>query len=268
MQWNFLVPDGGGWVDYHASDSLGTKPYDCGKCHTTGWQTLDENGGVHQDSLPGMAGTFSEPGITCEECHGMGAVHAYTQKAADIQIDDSAELCGRCHTRDSQRRIEASGGYVRHHEQYDEYLTTKHREEGHTCLTCHSPHASSTNDDIAKGDGVTKTCESCHSEEAATIKHNAVPECVDCHMANTTKSGAAYTEYKGDISGHMWKINTDPVTKDSMWYEEDGKTFAKGFITLDFACYGCHSDENSVGGTLGHSMDIDSLSSYAKGMHD
>jgi hypothetical protein len=25
-----------------------------------------------------------------------------------------------------------------------------------------------------------------------------------------------------------------------MFYQEDGKTFAKGFLTLNFVCLGCH----------------------------
>lgn len=267
VQWNFLVPDGGGWTGYHSDEAPGTKPYDCGKCHTTGWQTFEENGGLRQDNLPGMAGTFAEPGIGCEACHGMGAVHAHTEKPADITVNTTSELCGNCHTRDSERRIMASGGFVRHHEQYDEFLVTAHRAEGQTCGTCHNPHASSTNDDVAVGTGVIRTCESCHSGPAANTKHNGVPGCTDCHMAKSTKSAAAFSTYQGDIAGHIWAINTDPVGKDSMWYTEDDLTFAKDEVTLDFACYGCHKDEQGVGGEYSIKS-LDSLSAYAMGMHD
>ncbi len=33
-QYNNLT---GEWSDYHADEANGTKPYDCGSCHTTGW---------------------------------------------------------------------------------------------------------------------------------------------------------------------------------------------------------------------------------------
>ena len=33
-QYNMLTDE---WVDYHADEPDGTKPYDCGQCHTTGW---------------------------------------------------------------------------------------------------------------------------------------------------------------------------------------------------------------------------------------
>ena len=33
-QYNYLVDT---WSDYHADEANGTKPYDCGTCHTTAW---------------------------------------------------------------------------------------------------------------------------------------------------------------------------------------------------------------------------------------
>jgi len=96
-----------GWVGYHADEAVGTKPYDCGKCHTTGWQTLEENGGVHQDGLPGMAGTFAAPGVECEQCHGPGSDHIGGPSKTNIQKDTSKELCGSCHFRDSGHKIAA-----------------------------------------------------------------------------------------------------------------------------------------------------------------
>lgn len=57
-QYNYLT---GEWSDYHAGE---VKPYDCGRCHTTGWvqnpDPTDLSG--NQDNLPGIHGTFS-PGV-------------------------------------------------------------------------------------------------------------------------------------------------------------------------------------------------------------
>jgi hypothetical protein len=223
------------------------------------------NGGIRQDDLAGMGGTFAETGVTCEACHGKGSVHAQTQEASDISINRSADLCGQCHTRDAQHRIQASGGFVEHHEQYDELLVSEHYSQGQTCITCHDPHASTVHDNEAAGSGVTKTCQSCHSQ--MTTKHNAVPTCVDCHMAETGKSALAANAYEGDIRNHVWAITTEAAPKDSMFYQADGKTFAKDFITLDFACYGCHKDTTGVGGSYSEKT-LAELAAYAVGMHD
>ena len=59
---------GDDWVPYHAGEE---KPYDCGSCHTTGYSPVG-----NQDDLPGLIGTWAEPGIQCEECHGPGSLHA------------------------------------------------------------------------------------------------------------------------------------------------------------------------------------------------
>ncbi len=42
----------GSQVAYHGSDPMGTKQYDCGRCHTTGWVSTDD-GASPKDGLPG-----------------------------------------------------------------------------------------------------------------------------------------------------------------------------------------------------------------------
>ncbi len=45
---------------------------------------------------------------------------------------------------------------------------------------------------------------------------------------------------------HLFRINTSPDA--SMFYTEEvkgkKKTFARGFITVDFACLGCHKNRD------------------------
>lgn len=57
-----------GWSGYDAKTAP-RKPYTCGACHTTGWSETGPDG-PHQDGLPGIYGTWREPGVTCEACHG------------------------------------------------------------------------------------------------------------------------------------------------------------------------------------------------------
>ena len=47
-QYNYMT---GEWVDYHADEANGTKPYNCGRCHTTNWVANDnpeDLSGIHQ----------------------------------------------------------------------------------------------------------------------------------------------------------------------------------------------------------------------------
>ncbi len=272
VQYNF---EDQSWSTYHTQDEFGTKPYTCGACHTTGWIPDNDSAtdGIlsdNQDGLPGMHGTFQTGGIHCEECHGAGSNHVDDPFRVDMTLDDSSALCGRCHTRDSQNRIAASGGYIRHHEQYDEWLHSPHNTPASGCNDCHDPHASVKYDGAAAGSGVTRQCEDCHGQ--MNVRHDSEATCVDCHMPKASKSAIAINDYKADLKTHIWAINTDAVGKaDGMFdatgglVEEDINGQAR--VTLDFACYGCHQDENGVGGSYSQKT-LAELSQRAQTIHD
>ncbi len=246
-QYNLPRSDLGGglpatWSDYHATDTE-RKPYDCGPCHTTGWQDTTQNGGVHQDGLVGIAGTWEETGITCEQCHGAGLNHVVTQSAANITVDPSADLCGACHSRNGDAAIEVSGGYIRHHEQWEEMLASPHTAL--TCVDCHEPHIGVLYGHAAQG-GIATTCEDCHTGQV--LNHTAV-DCEYCHMPRATKSARAVHTFEGDVRSHIFRIQTQAWPKDSMFVDSLGSTVGRDFVTLDFACYGCHKDASGEGGT-------------------
>ncbi|UCC53487.1 MAG: collagen-like protein, partial [Anaerolineaceae bacterium] len=134
-QYNFYNPDldmGDNWVAYHAGEE--NKPYDCGSCHTTAYSPQG-----NQDGLPGMIGTFSQGGIHCEECHGAGSLHVNNPMTVDMKIDRDSEACGDCHVRGGSEEVNASGGFIKHHEQYEELFQGKHIAID--CVVCHDPHA-------------------------------------------------------------------------------------------------------------------------------
>ncbi len=115
-QYNFANPIIGTeaeWVTYHSGEE--NLPYDCGSCHTTGYSPTG-----NQDDLPGLVGTWAEPGITCEECHGPGGLHMQNPQGVQMLIDRDAEQCGKCHSREEIESVNASEGFIRHHEQYEE----------------------------------------------------------------------------------------------------------------------------------------------------
>lgn len=269
-QYNLPRSDLGGglpaeWTSYHATDTE-RKPYDCGACHTTGWQTTAENGGINQDGLPGIAGTWEETGITCEQCHGAGENHVVTQQTADITIDESSELCGSCHFRDVNHNILAKGGFIRHHEQYDELISAGHSPR--KCVDCHEPHIGTRYGNAAAGGFVT-TCESCHASKTSN-SHVTSIDCVQCHMPRASKSARKVHSYEGDVRTHIFAINSSAVPKDSMFFvdQTSGNTHTRPWVTLDFVCYQCHTDPNTGEGGGGSSKTLTELSAKATGIHN
>jgi hypothetical protein len=276
-QYNFETQT---WSDYHLENATGTKPYDCGKCHTTGWV---DSGGIgdpeNQDGLAGMTGTFFAGGVHCEQCHGMGSRHVAAPADFAMTKDTSSALCGSCHTRDAENRIAASSGFIKHHEQFDEWSHSPHNS-AIGCNTCHDPHASVKFDSVMPGDGTTKSCTDCHSiaggddqdYDGANLNHNGAPGCVNCHMPKASKSAINLTDYVGDIRTHIFNINTDAVGKTDGMFNADGSLVkmdeaGQAAVTLDFACYSCHEDENGGGGTMARPLTLQELSDRAIVMH-
>lgn len=60
-QWNTETQR---WVSYEAGQVV---KYDCGACHTT-----DYNPTGTVSNMPGIVGSWTISGITCERCHGPG----------------------------------------------------------------------------------------------------------------------------------------------------------------------------------------------------
>jgi len=222
-----------GWVAYHAGEA--NKPYNCGPCHTTGYKPEG-----NQDGLPGLIGTWEETGIACEECHGPGSNHAEDPYGVALKIDRTSEACGDCHVRGDNSVIDASSGFIKHHEQFEELIQTKHNSL--TCISCHDPHEGVIQ---ARQEGTDTTrvdCASCHYEEAETQASSvmkAAVDCVDCHMPRIVKSAKGdAAQWSGDIMSHLFAI--DPVA--DAQFTEDGSA-AISQITLDWACKSCHGSE-------------------------
>lgn len=218
----------GRWVNYEAGKK---KPYECGPCHMTAY-SKDGN----QDGLPGMVGTWAFSGITCEECHGPGAAHVSAPSKTNIRVDRSAAACGKCHIRGAPDKIPAGGGFIQHHEQYNEYLAGPHAKRV-ACATCHDPHKRAQV-------SLKKQCAECHPVPAKNFAGSRMQlsgvTCTDCHMPAAGKSAETFGKYVGDVKAHIVKISTLPADK---MFTDDGK-FATGKLTLDFACLRCHGSRD------------------------
>ncbi|OGQ85887.1 MAG: hypothetical protein A2512_13465 [Deltaproteobacteria bacterium RIFOXYD12_FULL_56_24] len=223
----------GSWAFYHKGEK---KPYTCGGCHTTGYSKEG-----HQDGLPGMIGTWKEDGIGCEACHGPASDHVAKPGKGNLKNDLSAESCGKCHQRGGMGpQPPASGGFIKHHEQINELKAGSHKDL--TCVTCHDPHKRAIH---AKNN-----CAECHDgiakKFAGNIHGKQGTRCVECHMPKVSKSAISRSSYEADVRTHIMKLNTDPTVSMFETVEEKGKksTFAKGFVTLDYACLRCHASRD------------------------
>jgi len=250
-QYNYMT---GEWVDYHADEENGTKPYNCGSCHTTNWvanpDPTDLTG--NQDGLAGIWGTFDQGGVQCIQCHGTD--HPGT-------IDKTAEACGECHYRtfppgSEENGIPASGGWIKHHEQYNEFLASGSHGNFMECTTCHDPHKRAEF-------SIVRECKDCHGDidtaYAMTPMADFGVECTDCHMPMATKSGQVTAPHQGDVMTHIFRIDTDPTAN---MFTEDGSLVAldsegRAAVTMDFACQKCHLTAS-----------LDELALYAEDFHN
>ncbi len=272
-QYNFETD---GYVAYHNNEV--DKVFDCGNCHTTGWKRYDAtNNPNRQDNLAGMEGTFYAPGVQCEACHGAGSEHvssggdtskitktAIARTTADFTASHMGYgmpvACSECHTRNGEKdypdylggdgTIAASGGLIKHHEQYDEMqginpddvasgATGPHKSL--TCVACHDQHTTikhaATSGD---GTGLVKVCTDCHTGVTITGGMAAL-NCTDCHMPKLAKSAISHAAVgtgpiTGDIASHIFRIDTSATDQ----FNGDG-TKAYPRITADWACKTCHN---------------------------
>ncbi|MDH3890281.1 MAG: multiheme c-type cytochrome [candidate division Zixibacteria bacterium] len=228
-----------GWVGYHDGEDL---PYDCGPCHMTAYRDTG-----NQEGHDSLIGTWAFGGVQCEECHGAGSLHASTPYDVAMKIDRSNEGCGKCHIRGDVNKIPASGSFVKHHEQWNEMFTTKHASI--QCVDCHDVHYGLHPDSPDRDMAIKLTCENCHLEKTESFGRTDIeehlsspfaPGCIDCHMPKGAKSAVAADTYVGDVTSHLWRINTDVDAE----YITDN--FANGYLTVEYTCLQCHTTEDKA----------------------
>ncbi|MGD9489318.1 MAG: T9SS type A sorting domain-containing protein [Calditrichaceae bacterium] len=266
------------WVEYNLGQDLKYN-YACFQCHTTG---ASEEGSWNEIALDSL-GTFSEPGIRCEGCHGPGSAHA--ADPSNVKPPNQGEVltidrCGDCHQRGgTTNAIPASGLYIRHHEQLNEMRASKHGDGMNaelTCASCHNPHVTVVYPEAA-GEGmtgITTKCQTCHPNQEIDLNGSPKPiDCVDCHMPQASKSAlgmAVGNGWKGDVKTHIMGINTAAVTREAMFTMDgslvqlDGNGLAA--VTLDFVCLSCHTNQD-VAWAAGYADDIHT-NGIMTGIHD
>lgn len=218
------------FVAYESGQTVG---YNCGPCHTTGY---DANGTMFTGANAYKSGTWKLPGVTCERCHGEGSEHVKAPSKATIKVDRTAEACADCHG-----RTDASIGVTttsfdpkrRHRVQYNDFSHSIKYKNGMSCMNCHNPHNSTdpsyadlgtkydkealaiikpavisyykgTDNNALTSDYLKPSelvCEMCHlavsklypDAKKVTVKHGNAV-CLDCHMAKSRKNAIEWDE--------------------------------------------------------------------------
>jgi hypothetical protein len=232
-QYNFSNPDVGmqeEWIAYHTGEQ--NLSYDCGSCHTTGY-----NPSGHQDDLPGIVGTWAEPGVQCEACHGPGSLHAQNPRGVRMVINRDPQACQECHTLGESQSLDIEGGFINHHDTYGDLPQGKHAILD--CVTCHDPHSGVVQQKLAGDFSLSTPCENCHFKQAQVqnnIRHVALNiDCVACHMPPMIRVAQGNADnYTGDFPTHRMAIDPNQIN------QFDNGELASQQISLDFACRHCH----------------------------
>lgn len=215
------------WKPYEA-EAWQTRPFTqkCSGCHATG---------VTNDRLLGI-----EMNVGCEACHGPGSNHVEGEgrerprsivNPAKLPSDIGAMVCGRCHSRGSDRESNLPfavnyipGEYLfntftllettdtehffpdglskAHHLHYIDWRQSAHALHGVTCMSCHTVHSTGVNNKLQTKLPGSTLCRSCHEMNQPTRIHaiHSFGSCIECHMVRTAKSAV-----EGDIHIHTFK---------------------------------------------------------------
>jgi predicted CXXCH cytochrome family protein len=243
-----------GWISFHSGEA--ELPFTCGSCHSTGYS----NAG-NQDNLPGIAGTWAQPGVRCERCHGPGSLHATNPTGIHMLINLDSGLCSECHKYVPTPSLVVKNGFIQHGDQYGDLSQSKHQMLD--CLTCHDPHSGVVQLKLAGQQTTKLLCQDCHWQEAQFQNNPSHVSqkigCTDCHMPHLIQSGSANTQgFTGDMPTHVVAIDPRKISQ----FNQDG-TLASGQISLDYACRHCHgmtkSDAELLAAASGyHSIQVKS----------
>jgi predicted CXXCH cytochrome family protein len=220
-----------GWASFHSGEA--ELPFTCGSCHTTGYSTNGNEG-----NLPGITGTWAQPGVRCERCHGPGSLHTNNPKGVRMFVDSTSSLCRDCHEYVPASSLDVKNGFIQHSDTYGDLSQSKHQVLD--CLTCHDPHSGVVQLQQAGQQTTKLLCSDCHWREAQQQNNpshvaNKIG-CTDCHMPHLIQNGSGNPQgFMGDMATHVVAIDPKVISQ----FNKDG-SLASGQISLDFACRHCH----------------------------
>ncbi len=253
--------------------------YDCFRCHVTGARPLSASNPRPQDGRPGIGGTWAEPGVQCEACHGPASRHPNNAAARDLYVDLAGTTCQECHTLGGDPDvIVADGGYVSGMTQAAE-LRASGGHAGFQCGFCHDPHHSVTYD---RARALRNQCTDCHPDVNMALHAGKVFRrggytealtCESCHMSYAARNVSAATAAvvgalgrMGDVRSHIFRIDATAADYTQMFAAGGAQVrkdaAGRAAQTLDFVCLRCH---NGVGSAF--PLDLAGAASVAAGVH-
>lgn len=237
--------------------------YDCFRCHTTGALAFSALNPLNQDGRLGIRGTWVEPNVECEACHGPGSNHVPDPAARALFVDSTPRTCAACHTAgDDSEVIVAADGFINGNTQYAE-LRASGGHANFNCTICHDPHASTIYD---ADNGIRNVCATCHTDRNMALHEGAIftrgdytepLTCVSCHMPLASKNAShaagaivGATGRVGDVRSHIFRIDSAPHGSAAM-FSSDGDSVKKdsqgrAAVTVDFVCLRCHTDDTAI----------------------
>lgn len=214
----------GRWVNYHEHD-WNKRPWllKCGGCHTTG---------VKLDKDDPSKGTFSEPGVGCEACHGAGSWHVALPKTALFEKRETivnpaklprgtaVQICGSCHNRGKSTMQKGAGwpvGYKPGKALEPYYKSTSYAagDKSHVYPNEFAKKHHQQYIDWLKSEhrreGV--TCTSCHSVHqlgmpSARFQTKAAgsASCLTCHKQQNSNMAHSIHSFANCVGCHMPRI--------------------------------------------------------------
>jgi uncharacterized CHY-type Zn-finger protein len=285
-QWNLAFPPNGTAAGFAPYEPTAAEPvpfeFPRFRQRTTGPQPLEEDRPAFQENRPGLRGTWSEPGVQCEVCHGPGSGHFRTdgeRVVVDIQrifVDpDGAASCKPCHSQpfgEPTGAILASGGFIDERQQYAE-LRASGGHARFSCTVCHDPHRSVTYD---RRGAIRNECRACHATTTMAGhggkvftrgNYSETLTCESCHMPFATRSASSASPdvvgpqgRMADTRTHIFRISTAPadyrtfLTDDGRQVRRDAE--GRAAVTVDFVCLRCHNDIGTFGLRLERAAEI------------
>lgn len=233
---NLTMANDAAMVPFHAGEE--NKPYDCGRCHTTGYNPIITN------ERPGIVGTWAQEGVRCENCHGPGSLHASDPTRTDMRIERDGGACESCHPMSGVPAEAIGNGFIVHGDAYGDLFPGKHALLD--CVDCHDPHTGVVALRKSEQPTTRARCVDCHFEYANLHK---VPEhaamnlgCTDCHMPRIIQvAWAEPSLFTADMRTHQVIINPDQLGQ----FTEDGSEILPQ-VGLNYACRRCHLPNTSI----------------------